>query len=53
MSDRKEWLEQQIVELETREMFVDLGKIEKVFLGGYRDELKIIELKEKGLWREL
>ncbi len=44
--DRKEWLECEISELENKEMFVELGKIEKVFLKGFKSELGVIYEEE-------
>ena len=52
MSDRKEWLLGQIGDLENKELFTELDETDKIFLDGYRTELKIIELKEKREWDE-
>ena len=52
MSDRKEWLQWQIGGLENKELFAELEETDKIFLDGYKTELKIIELKEKREWDE-
>lgn len=49
---RKEWLQEQIQELENKELFAELDEVDKIFLDGYKTEFKIIELKERGEWRE-
>ncbi len=52
MNDRKEWLKGKIDDLLNKELFVELDETDKIFLDGYRTELKIIELKERGEWHE-
>ena len=48
----KLWLQSKIADLINKELFDELDKTDKIFLDGYRTELKIIELEERGLWRE-
>lgn len=50
--DRKEWLLAQIDELTNKELFDELSEVDKIFLGGYKDELAMMELKEQGLLEE-
>ncbi len=50
--DRTDWLRDKIDDLIYKEMFDELSETDMIFLDGYRAELKIIELKEQGLWRE-
>ena len=45
--DRKEELEQKIVELEGRTLFVDLTEQEQILLKGYNEELNWIKIKEE------
>ena len=40
--NRKEWLEQQIEESETRELFVGVSETGKLFLKEYKRELGVI-----------
>lgn len=47
--NRKEWLQGQIQELENKELFAELDETDKIFLDGYKVELKVIELKEQGV----
>ena len=42
--NRKEWLEQQIEDLEVSDLFTELSKQEKALLFIYTTELKAIEL---------
>ena len=42
MKDRNKWLQGKIKELENKEMFDELSWVDKIFLGGYREELKMI-----------
>jgi len=52
MKNRKEWLQGEIGDLENKALFDELDEVDKIFLDGYKTELKIIELKERGEWRE-
>ena len=52
MSDRKEWLRGKIADLVNKELFAELDETDKIFLDSYKTELRIIELKEQGKWRE-
>ena len=47
--NRAKWLQDKIEELSNKELFAELDEVDKIFLGGYRDELKLI--KEQGLWQ--
>ena len=49
---RKEWLVDKITDLENKELFAELEEVDKIFLDGYKTELKVIELKERGEWCE-
>ncbi|KKN74980.1 hypothetical protein LCGC14_0384820 [marine sediment metagenome] len=49
MKDRRNWLKGKISELENKELFVELDETDKIFLDGYKTELKMIELEERGL----
>ncbi len=49
---RQEWLQGKIADLENKELFDELDEVDKIFLDGYKTELKIIDLKERGEWRE-
>lgn len=50
--NRKEWLESKINDLIYKELFDELDEVDKIFLDGYKTELAVIGLKEKGEWRE-
>ncbi len=53
MKDRKGWLQGKINDLIYKELFDELTEVDQIFLDGYKTELKLIELKEGGEWREI
>ena len=49
MKDRKGWLQGKINDLTNKELFAELDETDKIFLDGYKTELRMIELKEQGV----
>ena len=50
--NRKEWLMGKVADLENKELFAELDEVDKIFLDGYKTELGMLELKERGEWCE-